>query len=298
MSSRESLKGVKFPVLDHGHVILLDFMGSDADIAEAARTSYQAGTKQTSDDETLLKYLMRHRHSTPFEMAEIKLHVRVPMDTWRQWVRHRTANINEYSTRYSEAIDDAATTDPEEWRLQATANKQGSSGKIEDLELGAKLSKRESEFLHHARDVYHERLAHGVAREQARKDLPLSTYTEAIWKIDLHNMFHFLGLRMEAHAQKEIRDYATLIGESIVSVLFPKSWKAFVDYRLNAMALHGREIEVISKMLASAAAAGGRPIVSDWMNFLPEDWLVKRCRERDEFFEKIERLGLGVWRHK
>jgi len=292
--ARQLLKGVKFPVHDGGHVVLMDFMGSDADIVQAARTSYQTGTKHTSDDRTLLRYLMRHRHTTPFEMAEIKLHVRVPMDTWRQWVRHRTANINEYSTRYSEAIDESAQTLPNDWRLQAATNRQGSSGFIEDIELGAQLSQRETEFLQHARNVYQERLACGVSREQARKDLPLSTYTEAIWKIDLHNMFHFLGLRMESHAQKEIRDYATVIGESIVSVLFPESWAAFVDYRLNAMALHGREIELIAKLLASLGKLPDKQSITDWMPYLPDDWKTIRCRERDEFFAKLQRLGLMV----
>ncbi len=295
MDDREALKGVKVPVLDHGHVILLDFMGSDADIVEAARTSYQTGTKQVSDESTLLRYLMRHRHSTPFEMAEIKCHIRVPMDTWRQWIRHRTANVNEYSTRYSEAIDDAAQTNPADWRLQSATNKQGSDSTINDPEIGARLSEREASFLKQAREVYEERLSCGVSREQARKDLPLSTYTEAIWKIDLHNMFHFLSLRMDSHAQTEIRDYATVIGEQFIAKLFPNCWEAFVDYRLNALTLHGQEIQTVAKAMASWFSDGiSFSEREHWMKFLPEQWKASRCRERDEFFEKLIRLGLLI----
>src|SRR5947209_3903379 len=154
---------------------------------------------------------MRHRHTTPFEMCEIKLHVRVPMDCWRQWIRHRTANVNEYSTRYSEAIDSAQKTGQSGWRLQAGTNRQG-SGDYLDAVAGATLSQREAQLQTLSREVYEERLTQGVAREQARKDLPLSTYTESYWKIDLHNLFHFLALRMDQHAQVEIRSYANTIG--------------------------------------------------------------------------------------
>lgn len=183
------LVGIRFPVLDKGHVILLDVMGSDEDIAAAARTSFGKGTRKVSEDETLIRYLMRHRHTTPFEMAEIKIHVRVPTDTWRQWIRHRTASVNEYSTRYSEAIDDKQETAPEDWRLQSTANKQGSSGFVEDWPEGERwsgvkgnftpgsfLSAAEAGFHVAAEQLYKDRLSFGVAREQARKDLPLSTY--------------------------------------------------------------------------------------------------------------------------
>jgi thymidylate synthase (FAD) len=159
-------------------------------------------------------------------MCEIKFHVRVPMDTWRQWIRHRTANVNEYSTRYSVAIDNAQKTRPDAWRLQSAGNRQGSSGVL-DATLGENLSRRESEFQGIAREVYRERLDAGVAREQARKDLPLSTYTEAYWKIDLWNLMHFLGLRMDLHAQSEIREYANLIGKTIVAAWVPIASFAF-----------------------------------------------------------------------
>ena len=216
----EELRWRKFPVLDDGFVCLVDVMGDDQSVVQAARVSYGEGTKRVSDDRGLIRYLLRHRHTTPFEMAEIKLLVRVPMDCWRQWIRHRTANVNEYSTRYSLAIDAAQETRPDEWRQQAASNRQGSSGAL-DAAAGEQLTEHEKAFQAAARELYEQRIALGVAREQARKDLPLSTYTEAYWKIDLHNLLHFLALRMDSHAQIEIREYATTIGREIVQPHFP-----------------------------------------------------------------------------
>src|SRR5262249_3907766 len=213
------------------------------------------GTRKVSDDRTLIRYLMRHRHTTPFEMAEIKLLVRVPMDCWRQWIRHRTANANEYSTRYSLAIDATQTTPPDAWRRQAASNRQGSGAPL-DQEIGSNLSLEEVEFQTAARKLYEARIAAGVAREQARKDLTLSTYTEAYGKIDLHNLLHFLALRMDAHAQQEIRDYARTIGEQIVQPLFPLVWEAFVDYSREAMFLTRLERELIARLSQRLAAAG------------------------------------------
>ena len=210
----EALRWKKFPLLSDGFVCLVDAMGDDQSIVQAARVSYGRGTRKTSDDRTLIRYLMRHHHTTPFEMVEIKLLVRVPMDCWRQWIRHRTASVNETSTRYSIAIDTAAATPPDGWRKQALSNRQGSEGHLSRV-VGEELSDEEGEFLRRARELYEKRLALGVAREQARKDLPLSTYTEAYWKIDLHNLFHFLELRTDAHAQWEIRQYAETIGREI-----------------------------------------------------------------------------------
>src|SRR5690554_5789455 len=178
----DALRWQKLPVLDDGFVCLVDVMGDDAAIVQAARVSYGAGTKRVHEDRGLIRYLMRHRHTTPFEMCEIKLHVRVPMDCWRQWIRHRTASVNEYSTRYSIAIDRAQVTDATAWRTQAVGNRQGSSGFL-GPDIGAGLTLAERELLQQARDVYEARIQAGVAREQARKDLPLSTYTEAYWKI-------------------------------------------------------------------------------------------------------------------
>lgn len=258
-------KEYKWPVLNDGFVRLVDYMGTDESVVQAARVSYGKGTKSVSDDRTLIRYLMRHKHTTPFEMCELKLHVRVPMDCWRQWIRHRTASVNEYSTRYSEAIDSCQTTSPDEWRLQATDNKQGSkSGKLEYPEdfdgndyfksivsPGFHLSQSEKKFHEHARELYNERLKYGIAKEQARKDLPLSNYTEAYWKCNLHNLFHFLRLRMDSHAQYEIRNYANIIGNEIVSKLWPISWEAFCDYNLNSINLSNIEINAIKYINAS-----------------------------------------------
>ena len=246
--SLDEILGKPFPVLDDGFVRVVDYMGSDQSIVQAARVSYGEGTKKVSEDRGLIRYLMRHRHTTPFEMAEIKLHVRVPMDAWRQWIRHRTANVNEYSTRYSIAIDKAQQTPPDQWRLQSGSNKQGSSGFFGE-EDGKKFSEEETELQKQSRQIYEARVEKGMAREQARKDLPLSTYTEAYWKTDLHNLLHFLSLRMEKHAQKEIRDYANVIGNEITSKWVPFTWEAFVDYRLNGMSLSGSEIGLLRSMI-------------------------------------------------
>ncbi len=172
----EELRWKKFPVLDDGFVCLVDVMGDDGSVVQAARVSYGEGTKRVSDDRTLIRYLMRHRHTTPFEMAEIKLLVRVPMDCWRQWIRHRMASVNEYSTRYSIAIDSTQTTPPDLWRSQAQDNRQGSGVRL-PTETGAELSAGERKLQEECRRVYQERLDRGVAREQARKDLP---------SVDLH----------------------------------------------------------------------------------------------------------------
>ncbi|MDA1230162.1 MAG: FAD-dependent thymidylate synthase [Planctomycetota bacterium] len=290
----ESLRWKKFPVLDDGFVCLVDVMGDDGSIVQAARVSYGEGTKKVSDDRTLIRYLLRHRHTTPFEMAEIKFLVRVPMDCWRQWVRHRTANINEYSTRYSLAIDAAQTTDPGEWRTQAESNRQGSGDSL-PVDLGQHLTQEEKELQSRIRDVYQSRISSGVAREQARKDLPLATYTEAYWKIDLHNLLHFLALRMDSHAQLEIRQYATTLGEQIVAPLFPIVWEAFLDYRMQSTFLTRLDSGVIQRLTANAAAQKTSPPFSDAEFMAAQDptWIsLNRSRERDECHSKLERLGL------
>jgi len=281
------LKWKKFPVLNDGHVCLVDSMGDDYAIVEAARTSYGDGTRKVSEDRTLIRYLMRHRHTTPFEMAEVKLRVRVPMDCWRQWIRHRTANVNEYSTRYSIAIDSVQETESNQWRSQSGSNHQG-SGELLDEISGRFLTEAERNLQRHAREVYQERINMGVAREQARKDLPLCTYTEAFWKIDLHNLFHFLALRMDTHAQKEIQEFANVIGYNIVKPLFPICWEAFEDYRLGAIQLSRLDIEVIQDLMAT----GKSPLTEeDFLEHQHEQWKgLKRCRERDECFEKLARL--------
>lgn len=287
------LRWQKFPVLDDGFVCLVDVMGDDQSVVQAARVSYGEGTRKVSDDRGLIRYLLRHRHTTPFEMAEIKLLVRVPMDCWRQWIRHRTANVNEYSTRYSLAIDAMQTTAPDGWRTQAANNRQG-SGDLLPADQGAELTAAEAEFQRAARALYEQRIAQGVAREQARKDLPLSTYTEAYWKVDLHNLLHFLALRMDSHAQWEIREYARTIGERIVQPLFPLVWEAFVDYRVQGLFLTRLDREVIVRLVSRLAAAGrAQATEEDFLAAQDPSWVsVARSRERDECREKLRQLNL------
>lgn len=286
------IQGKKLAVLDDGFIRLVDWMGDDVAIVQAARVSYGEGTKKISEDRGLIRYLMRHRHTTPFEMCEIKLHVRVPMDCWRQWIRHRTANVNEYSTRYSIAIDAAKTTKPSEWRFQASANRQGSEGYAE-ADLGARLSGREREIHTACREVYEERIQAGVAREQARKDLPLSTYTEAYWKIDLHNLLHFLELRMDSHAQYEIRQYANVIGQEIVSKWVPMTWEAFLDYRLNSTSFSETEMRLLGLIYARRQQCFVDVLEEiGWMS--QGDDKTKMSREAEEFKNKLARLGIEM----
>ena len=285
----DQLRWKKFPVLDDGFVCLVDVMGDDQAIVQAARVSYGEGTRRLSDDRTLIRYLMRHGHTTPFEMAELKLLVRVPMDCWRQWIRHRMASTNEYSTRYSIALDAAQTTPPEGWRCQSTANRQGSEGTLE-ASVGAELTAEEAEFHQRSRQMYRRRLELGVAREQARKDLPLATYTEAYWKIDLHNLLHFLQLRMESNAQWEIRQYAGTIGHQIVQPLFPLVWEALVDYRVEAMQLSRLDRGVISRLTSAGQVPASE---ADFLAAQEPSWVGQaRCREREECRTKLEQLGL------
>ncbi len=293
VEAMEEILGKPFKVLDDGFIRVVDYMGTDSAIVQAARVSYGEGTKKIHQDRGLIRYLMRHRHTTPFEMCEIKFHVRVPMDCWRQWIRHRTANINEYSTRYSIAIDAAQATPTNEWRFQAQGNRQGSAGFLEVAD-GAEFTNREAELHKLSRDVYEERLNAGIAREQARKDLPLSTYTEAYWKIDLHNLIHFLELRMDAHAQWEIRCYAETMGNEILSRWCPFTWEAFRDYRLNSVSLTGLEIEIIKAINAgNQSEATQLAIKNKW---IPEDRTapLKRNRERQECEEKLKSLNMEI----
>ncbi len=285
----EQLRWKKFPVLDDGFVCLVDIMGDDQAVVQAARVSYGAGARAVSDDRTLIRYLMRHRHTTPFEMVELKFLVRVPMDCWRQWIRHRTASVNETSTRYSVAIDAAQQTAPHAWRKQAQSNRQGSEGFFDEAS-GAALTAEEAVFQQQARAIYQKRLEQGVAREQARKDLPLATYTEAYWKIDLHNLLHFLELRMDAHAQLEIRQYAETICREIVRPLLPLAWEAFLDYRVEGMLLTRLEQAVISRLAAAGQIPAGE---AAFLAAADPTWAgLAHCRERDECREKLLRLGI------
>jgi thymidylate synthase ThyX len=485
----DEILGQPFKVLDDGLIRVVDYMGDDSAVVQAARVSYGAGTKKVSDDRGLIRYLLQHRHTTPFEMCSLKLHVRVPMDAWRQWIRHRTAclaegtelyfdlpggiakrgnqlyklkiediwekfqptsntqrpdkqrdpyfkrdrikamslrhlnhesgkiehtrvvdvykngpkpvfrfkladgksieatadhqffftegwstfgervaleerggiafwnkqdiflhvngdpvqvpalyqdsdsfqprlvqvveieyvgiketydvevvgphhnfiangivthnSVNEYSTRYSVAINASQKTAPDEWRTQAVDNKQG-SGEALDPRVGSQLTASEQELHTLARHVYQTRIDTGVAREQARKDLPLCTYTEAYWKVDLHNLLHFLALRMDSHAQKEIRDYATIIGEQIVSRWVPLTWEAFQDFRFQGMVFSRIETEIMAAIgQGDLAQAKARAKEAGWLRPSKKGGLI-RSRERMEFEEKLRQLNLGV----
>ncbi|MEW6195088.1 MAG: FAD-dependent thymidylate synthase [Bacteroidota bacterium] len=288
----DAVLGKKFKILDDGFVRVVDYMGGDESIVQAARVSYGKGTKKVSEDRGLIRYLLRNHHTTPFEMCEIKLHVRVPMDAWRQWIRHRTANVNEYSTRYSIAIDASQKTGVDEWRIQAKDNKQGSEGFFGNEE-GSKLSLREAELQNFAREIYQERLTMGVAREQARKDLPLSTYTEAYWKIDLHNLLHFLVLRMDQHAQFEIRSYANVIGNEIVNRWCPIAWEAFKDYIMNSKSFSGLELQLLKLIIKGSKDEVVKTAESfGWLKRTEKG--LSRNRERIEFEDKLEFLGLDI----
>ena len=243
-------------------------------------------------------------------MCQLKLHIRIPMDAWRQMIRHRTFSINEYSTRYSDAINSADTTKPDEWRKQGKGNKQGSFGFIEewpggpyvqDNTPGEYLSLRERQLQSLAREVYEERIKFGVSREQARKDLPLSTYTEAYWCGNLRNILHFLGLRMDSHAQQEIRAYADIIGNEIVAKWVPNVWEAFNDYHPLRRAISFTRLEIEALRLHNEARAAGLVFDKFPTHFLPEEWRkekrkglgLKRNRERNEFADKLRSIGIS-----
>jgi thymidylate synthase (FAD) len=293
----DEILGAPFKVLDDGFVRVIDYMGTDESIVQAARVSYGKGTKKVKQDRELIRYLMRHRHTSPFEMCEIKLHVRVPMDAWRQWIRHRTANVNEYSTRYSVAIESAQKTPEDGWRIQSTSNRQGSAGTFPP-EAGRDLSRQEAEIHELCRQIYKLRLELGVAREQARKDLPLSTYTEAYWKIDLHNLLHFLELRLDVLAQEEIRAYANTIGNEIVSRWCPVTWEAFRDYRTQGLALSAMEIRIIGAGAAGDMAKATQ-LAKGFGLLLETDEGLKTTLELREIEAKLERLGIEApWKDK
>jgi thymidylate synthase (FAD) len=247
------------PVLDHGFIRVVDYMGDDAAIVQAARVSYGKGTRQASQDEGLIRYLMRHRHTSPFEMCEIKLHVKLPMFIARQWIRHRTANVNEYSARYSILDKEFYVPAADQLAVQSSINNQGrgeainrdDAEKILDLMKGdaAQAFNSYEQLINSDADgkpIDPERPA--LARELARIGLPLSTYTQWYWKTDLHNLFHFMALRADSHAQYEIRVYADVIRD-IANRWVPLASKAFEDYRLHGVELSRDAIEVVRRRL-------------------------------------------------
>jgi len=233
------------PCLDHGFVRLIDYMGDDNAIVQAARVSYGKGSKKVRQDRGLLRYLIRHRHTTPFEMCELKLHVKLPIFVARQWIRHRTANVNEISARYSVLDKEFYLPDPNDMSIQSISNRQGRGDTLspEQSALALELLKRDATQTY---DTYQQLLGEefGLARELARMNLPVNWYTQWYWKIDLHNLLHFLSLRMDSHAQYEIRVFGDAIG-SLVADWVPLVWEAFQDYRLGGTFLSKQEVEMI-----------------------------------------------------
>ncbi len=239
-------------VLDHGFVRVIDYMGDDAAICQAARVSYGKGTKSVQNDAGLIRYLMRHWHSTPFEMCEIKLHVKLPVFVARQWIRHRTANVNEYSARYSILDREFYIPEPDQLAAQSTANAQGRGVVLQGAEAARVLEILKSDSAR-AYDHYEEMLAEGddkqgLARELARMNLPANIYTQWYWKVDLHNLFHFLRLRADAHAQYEIRIYAEAIA-AVVADWVPAASQAFEDYRMGGVTLSSKAIDCVKRMI-------------------------------------------------
>ena len=282
-------------VLDHGLVRVVDYMGDDAAITQAARVSYGAGTKKVNDDSGLIRYLMRHWHSTPFEMCELKLHVKLPVFVARQWIRHRTANVNEYSARYSILDREFYIPAPEHLAAQSTVNNQGRGELLEGAEAARVLDILREDAMRaydHYEDMLSQEGQKGLARELARMNLPANVYTQWYWKIDLHNLLHFLELRMEPHAQYEIRQYAEAIGFQIVSQWVPLTWEAFLDYRLGAMSLSRTEIGLLSLLHAGRGVEAVEEMqVAGWLQ--REGDICKPSREAREFAAKLQRLGLS-----
>lgn len=274
----EEIMDKEFKCLNAGFVRLVDYMGGDESIVQAARVSYGKGTKSVSEDRILLRYLMRHMHTTPFEMVELKFHVKLPIFVARQWIRHRTASVNELSGRYSIMKDEFYLPSADVIKFQSVRNKQGRSDDSVPPELREKVLSMLLEDQRHVYGRYEQLLNDEIARELARVNLPLSLYTEWYWKIDLHNLMHFLRLRMDPHAQYEIRIYAETIREMVKKVV-PMAWEAFEDYTLGGERFSKAELKVLSELL------GGGDV--------PKEILEKyglKGLEADEFLEKLKRF--------
>lgn len=277
--------GVKYPVgctevLDKGFIRLVDFMGDDSSITQAARVSYGKGTKKVSEDEGLIRYLMRHEHTTPFEMIEAKFHCRMPIFVARQWIRHRTASVNEMSGRYSEMPDMFYVPELDKLTKQSSNNKQGGTDEIIDHTLTYQLKMHNEQKTIY--NNYQNYLGTGMRKELARINLPLSAYTEWYWKIDAKNLFHFLKLRLDSHAQYEIR----VFGEAMANLIknkIPLAWKAFEDYHLNSIKFSALEVEALGKILHNER-------VRDFIGSEVEGYFINK-REKEEFISKLNKIG-------
>ena len=257
-----------YPVLDHGFVRVIDYMGDDAAICQAARVSYGKGTKSVQNDEGLIRYLMRHWHSTPFEMCEVKLHVKLPVFVARQWIRHRTANVNEYSARYSILDREFYIPAPDKVAAQSVVNNQGRGEVLTGAEAAQVLEILKADSTR-AYDNYEAMISQdgqqGLARELARMNLPANIYTQWYWKVDLHNLFHFLRLRADAHAQYEIRVYADEICK-IVADWVPFAYRAFEDYRMGGATLSASALVCVRRMVA------GEQVTQDSSGMSKGEW--------------------------
>lgn len=273
-----------FPVLDHGFIALVDYMGSDAEIARSARTSYGHGTKGATEDEGLLRYMYRHGHTSPFEMCELKFHCSMPIFVARQWIRHRTANVNEVSGRYSVLPTQFYLPDEEQIRKQSTTNKQGRSTEV----IHAPFAEQWNTHRERTKNLYQNLLAADMARELARIDLPLSTYTQWYWKIDLHNLFHFLTLRVDSHAQWEIQQYAKIMAAMVFRAA-PFSARAWFDYDVMGVKFSRQEMAVLRDLLMLDP---NKDILEntdscEFKSYLIDSGKMTK-RETDEFFSQFD----------
>ena len=284
--------GVRIPLLTHGYVVLVDYMGNDSAIVQAARVSYGKGTKTVRDDRGLIRYLMRHHHTTPFEMVEIKFLVRLPIYVARQMIRHRTASVNEASARYSVVPEEFDLPPLEDIREQSKANRQGRGDALPEG-VAEQFRSDLDRVSQDAYRSYQRALAAGVARETARLILPLSYYTEWYWKIDLWNLFHFLSLRLDPHAQEEIRRYAVAMAE-ITRAVCPIAYEAFEDFAIEGISLTGPE-----RVALRALLEGASPQTACERAQLPlkrEDGQPMKTGEGVEFLAKLERIRTAASR--
>jgi thymidylate synthase (FAD) len=265
-----------FPVLDHGFIRVIDYMGTDSAIVQAARVSYGKGTRKVNEDAGLINYLMRHRHTTPFEMCEIKFHIKLPIFVARQWIRHRTANVNEYSGRYSIMDKEFYIPQPQHLAAQSQTNRQGRGSVLEGREAARVLQiikensvKAYAEYEEmmncNEEGVVFDENKDGLARELARMNLPVNFYTQWYWKIDLHNFMHFLSLRADAHAQYEIRAYADIMLD-MLKAWVPLTYKAFMDYRMGGAAVSAKGLEIIRRMI------GGEKVTQEQSGMSKGEW--------------------------
>ncbi|USO02338.1 MAG: FAD-dependent thymidylate synthase [Alphaproteobacteria bacterium] len=270
----DKILGQEFKILDHGFIRVVDYMGTDSSIVQAARVSYGKGTKQLSQDRGLIHYLLRHKHTTPFEMCEIKLHVKMPIFVARQWIRHRTANINEYSARYSILDNEFYIPRPEDISTQSAVNKQCRETEPLPKEQSDKIIEILSGNAAQSYEQYESLINdYDLARELARANLPINVYTQMYWKIDLHNLMHFVKLRADPHSQYEIRVYAEVM-QDIIAKWVPLTYEAFMNYSVNGQNFSDEAVKALKRMLK------GEKITQEDTKMSKREW--------DEFQEALD----------